>query len=302
MVNPTKTLLLVLPLILQTTAQKTRILAIGDSITASWCSYRAYLWQRLNTAGYASQVDFVGSQGAGGGCNFPFDSEHEAVGGSSAIQVANQGTMRTWMRNGQADIVLMHFGTNDMFSGYPTPEPVLNAYTTILSQARETNPNVKFIVQQIIPMACCNDRVKQLNAAIPAWASANSRSNSPITVVDNWTGFDLNAYTGDGVHPNEAGSQVMAAAWSPAVVAALGGSTPVTTTRPPTTTTTTRVISTTTTTTTTVRPTTTTTTTRTTTTTTRAPQTGAPLWGQCGGQGKHHSISNSQQRHKKSNP
>ncbi|KAJ3051596.1 hypothetical protein HK097_007377 [Rhizophlyctis rosea] len=235
----TKTLLVLLPLVLEASAQKTRILAIGDSITASWCSYRAYLWQRLNTAGYASQVDFVGSQGAGGGCNFAFDSEHEAVGGSSAIQVANQGTMRTWMKNGQPDIVLMHFGTNDMFSGYPTPEPVLNAYTTILSQARETNPNVKFIVAQIIPMACCNARVQHLNSAIPGWAAANTRSNSPITVVDNWTGFDLNAWTGDGVHPNEAGSAYMAAAWYPAVAAALGGgSAPVTTTRPITTTTT----------------------------------------------------------------
>ncbi|KAJ3030380.1 hypothetical protein HDV00_008960 [Rhizophlyctis rosea] len=291
-----RSILLLLPLILQAYAQKTRILAIGDSITAIWCSYRGYLWQKLDAAGLAANIDFVGSQN--GGCTFTFDADHEAVGGSSAIQGANAGSMRTWMANDKPDIVLMHWGTNDMNAGYPTPDPVLNAYTTLLSQSREYNPNIKWVVAQIIPMACCDSRVQQLDAAIPAWAANNTKPNSPIYVVDCHTGFDVTADTADGTHPNTGGAQKMANAFYPGVLKALGSSTPATTTGVRTTTTTTLLTTTTTrpsTTTTTTRPSTTTTTRSTTTTTRTTITTAAPSptsgsctnskWAQCDGQG-----------------
>ena len=43
-----------------------------------------------------------------------------------------------------------------------------------------------------------------------------------MVVVDRWTGFDTATDTGDGVHPNDAGTRKTADWWYPAVVAALG--------------------------------------------------------------------------------
>jgi lysophospholipase L1-like esterase len=73
-------------------------------------------------------------------------------------------------------------------------------------------------VAQIIPMNpanCrqCGDRVVALNKAIPAWAASKNSTDSPITVVDCWTGFDTARDTGDGVHPNNAGNEKIANYW-----------------------------------------------------------------------------------------
>ncbi|MFD7658242.1 hypothetical protein ACFV4N_30080 [Actinosynnema sp. NPDC059797] len=45
---------------------------------------------------------------------------------------------------------------------------------------------------------------------LPPWpaaarAAAKTTARSPITAVDQWTGFDTTTDTGDGVHPNDAG-------------------------------------------------------------------------------------------------
>jgi lysophospholipase L1-like esterase len=51
---------------------------------------------------------------------------------------------------------------------------------------------------------------------IPGWAAGLTTAQSPIVVVDQWTGFDAVADTGDGVHPNDAGFRKMADRWYPA--------------------------------------------------------------------------------------
>jgi lysophospholipase L1-like esterase len=73
------------------------------------------------------------------------------------------------------------------------------------------------------PSTCaeCAQRVVNLNAAIPAWAAGLTTSASPITVVDQWTGFDTATDTYDGVHPNDAGNVKLADKWYPAVAAAI---------------------------------------------------------------------------------
>jgi lysophospholipase L1-like esterase len=77
-------------------------------------------------------------------------------------------------------------------------------------------------VAKIIPMApssCsdCAQRVINLNNAIPSWASSKSTNQSPITVVDQWTGFSTASDTYDGVHPNSAGNQKISDKWYPAL-------------------------------------------------------------------------------------
>jgi len=197
---------------------------LGDSITGSPGCWRALLWQRLQQAGH-TEVDFVGTLPAQG-CGFPYDGENEGHGGYLATNIANQNLLPAWLAATDPDVVLMHLGTNDVWSNL-SPATILAAFTTLVTQMRAANPAMKILVAQILPMnpsncAECGQRVVAFNAAIPAWAAATSTAASPVTVVDQWTGFDTAADTDDGVHPDDSGNQKISDRWYPALTAALG--------------------------------------------------------------------------------
>ncbi|MGP3971021.1 SGNH/GDSL hydrolase family protein [Streptomyces sp. 6N223] len=201
-----------------------RIMPLGDSITGSPGCWRALLWQDLVDAGYAG-IDFVGTL-AGQGCGFAYDGENEGHGGILATNMADQNQLPAWLSATNPDVVLMHLGTNDVWSARST-DTILAAYTTLVEQMRAHNPRMEILVAQIIPMdsaqscATCAEGVVDLNAAIPDWAASLSTEASPVTVVDQWTGFDTATDTYDGVHPNDAGNRKIADAWYPSLTEAL---------------------------------------------------------------------------------
>jgi lysophospholipase L1-like esterase len=224
-------------------ATPVRIMPLGDSITAGPGCWRAKLWQRLRANGY-TDIDFVGSQSDGGGCNpgYSYDFDHEGHGGFSATGIANNDQLPPWLAAARPDVVLMHLGTNDMWGGYIPLQDKLTAFTKLVGQMRANNPAVTIVVAQIIPMsaaacATCPADVAALDRAIPGWAAGLSTAQSPISVADLWTGYDAVADNVDGTHPDDTGFRKMADAWYPAVARALGGGTPPTTppaTTPPT--------------------------------------------------------------------
>ena len=172
-----------------------------------------------------TEVDFVGTLPAQG-CGFPYDGENEGHGGYLAVNIASQNLLPGWLAATHPDVVLMHLGTNDVWSNLP-PSQILAAFTTLVGQMRAANPATRILVAQIIPMnpsSCteCAQRVVALNAAIPAWAAATTTAASPVTVVDQWTGFDDATDTADGVHPIDSGNVKIANRWYPALTAALG--------------------------------------------------------------------------------
>jgi lysophospholipase L1-like esterase len=127
------------------------------------------------------------------------------------------GTMSellTWAAE-KPEIVLMHFGTNDVWSGV-APAEIMSAYVFVIDHFRTQNPNVIFFVSKIIssnPSGCsnCPASVATLDAMVtPAWATANSTSTSPIYIVDQSATINPSTDTVDGVHPNPAGAQKMA--------------------------------------------------------------------------------------------
>jgi lysophospholipase L1-like esterase len=112
-----------------------------------------------------------------------------------------------------------------VWSNVPTAT-ILNAYTKLVGQMRASNPNMRILVAQIIPMtpsscSACGQRVVNLNAAIPGWARGLSTTRSPITVVDQWSGFNTATDTYDGVHPNASGDRKMSDRWYPSLTAVL---------------------------------------------------------------------------------
>ena len=206
-----------------------RIMPLGDSITAGPGCWRAMLWHQLQTAGYTN-IDFVGGVSDGGGCNpgYSYDWDHEGHGGYAATGIADNNQLPPWLDAAKPDIVLMHLGTNDMWGHYIATSTKLAAFTKLVGQMRANNPNMKILVAQIIPMsaaACstCPADVVELDNAIPGWAAGLSTAQSPIVVVDQWTGFDAVADTVDGVHPTSTGFQKMADRWYPPLAQVLNG-------------------------------------------------------------------------------
>lgn len=219
-----------------------RIMALGDSITASTC-WRAMLWTTLNT-NHAGHFDFVGTLQSDSGCSpSNYDKDNQGYGSSLVTEaVANDTDNRTCQpkcpsldadlvpafMSQKPDVVLLHYGTNDVWNGKATAD-ITNAYGKLVDALRAANPVVKLLVAKIIPMhvtgttcsncscSACATAVPALNSAIETWASGKSTAASPITVVDQYTGFDADADTSDGVHPKDAGAQKMAAKWATAL-------------------------------------------------------------------------------------
>ncbi|KAI8943852.1 hypothetical protein NX059_001824 [Plenodomus lindquistii] len=192
-----------------------KIMALGDSITGSPGCWRAYLWQKLQQAGIKN-TDFVGTL-AGQGCGFTYDGENEGHGGFLAVNIAAQNQLPGWLSSTKPDIVIMHLGTNDVWSNR-SPAEITSAFSKLVDQMRASKSTMKILVAKIIPMnppncAECGNRVVALNAAIQSWAPGKSTASSPITVVDAWTGFSTASMTGDGVHPNDAGNRKLAETW-----------------------------------------------------------------------------------------
>jgi lysophospholipase L1-like esterase len=204
-----------------------RIMALGDSITGSPGCWRARLWQRLTNTGFTN-IDFVGTLPPQG-CGFTYDGENEGHGGFLATNVADQNQLVGWLAATLPDVVIMHFGTNDVWNNR-SPATILTAFSKLVDQMRASNPSMKVLVAQIIPMnpsncAECAQRVVALNQAIPGWAAGKTTAASPITVVDQWTGFNTGSDTTDGVHPNAAGDQKISDRWYGPLTNVLNGAT-----------------------------------------------------------------------------
>jgi lysophospholipase L1-like esterase len=193
-----------------------KIMPLGDSITGSPGCWRALLWNNLQNTGYTN-INFVGTLNNSSACGIPFDGDNEGHGGYLATNIANQNLLPGWLSATNPDIVMMHLGTNDVWSNI-APSNILAAYTTLVGQMRANNPHMKILVAQITPMnpsncSACAQRVINLNAAIPGWASSITTSQSPVIVVDQWTGYNDSTDTIDGVHPNSSGNTKIAAKW-----------------------------------------------------------------------------------------
>ncbi|KAH8912330.1 SGNH hydrolase [Coniochaeta sp. PMI_546] len=202
-----------------------KIMPLGDSITGSPGCWRALLWRKLQDA-KITNTDFVGTLPAQG-CGFTYDGENEGHGGYLATGIVSNKQLPGWLSKTNPDVVMMHLGTNDVWNN-KSPDEILAAFSTLLGQMRDNKKTMKVLVAQIIPMnppncAQCAQRVIALNKAIPDWAAAKNTTESPITVVDCWTGFDDAKDTNDGVHPNSSGNQKMANCWFDPLVRVLKG-------------------------------------------------------------------------------
>jgi len=190
-----------------------KIMPLGDSITESnkgLNSYRYYLWHMLLDQGH--HIDFVGSQyGVGNGppANPEFDMDHEGHAGWRADEILNR--IQTWATAASPDFVLLHIGTNDLSQGQSVASTVIEI-GGIIDVLRTVNPHIRILLAQLIAKTGVPS-IAVLNGNLPALVADKDCAESPIVLVDQYTGFDPSTMTYDGTHPNAIGDSHMADRW-----------------------------------------------------------------------------------------
>lgn len=199
------------------TTQTIKIMPLGDSITD--CDFwRTKLFNRLDENGF--DVQSVGTQYGG----------HEGHSGMLVTDLAKSGQLTSWLSASNPDIVMLLFGTNDCWCDKGA-KAILSAYTTLVGEMRENNPQMIIVVGKVTPLIpnFTSDfvyRAEELAEAIDGWAEDLSTTESPIYVTDQFTGFDAMTDTYDGVHPNDSGSVKMCNKWYDTLSQVLSGDMP----------------------------------------------------------------------------
>lgn len=219
------------------------VMCVGDSITQGGqqhASYRYPLWFDLQDAGF--DVEFVGGRNFTNSADpnlawYPnyfttFDRDHEGYWGWRTDQIA--GIITSVTTSAQPDIVLIHLGTNDI--GQTGASGVVNAdinLRLIIDRIRVVRPNVTILLAEVIPIGPGTsyfnnaDQVLPLNAVIADVATDMNSTGSPIVLVDQYTGYDLQTMMqSDGLHPNLIGEERIAEVWSNSLSALLPAGNP----------------------------------------------------------------------------
>ncbi|GAA2364516.1 lipase [Catellatospora methionotrophica] len=200
-----------------------RVMPLGDSITDGFNvpgGYRVNLWQRLAAGGHT--VDLVGS-GFNGPAGLP-DHDHEGHSGWRIDQL--DANMLNWMRTYAPRTVLLHIGTNDVGQNYDLPNAPARL-SALIDKIRLLGPNTEVFVAQVTPRSNATEEARSLvfNAAIPGIVA---QKGSRVHLVDMHSPLTL-ADLADGLHPNQAGYDKMAAVWYSALQSVPGSLAKITT-------------------------------------------------------------------------
>jgi lysophospholipase L1-like esterase len=183
-----------------------RVMPLGDSITDGLNvpgGYRIELWQKLVAGGY--KIDFVGSQFNGP----PSLGDHDHQGHSGWTIAQIDANVVNWLRATTPRTVLLHIGTNDMFSQSAGAPQRLSA---LIDKITNTAPDAEVFVASIIRLNGADSQVRTYNAAIPGIVQSRVNAGKRVHFVDMYPALGA-ADLADGVHPNAGGYAKMATVW-----------------------------------------------------------------------------------------
>jgi hypothetical protein len=203
--------------------QAVKIMPLGDSLTSGhrhFVSYRYDLWFDLIDAGF--DVDFVGYlKNTADGPNldrYPeylttFDRDHQGQWGyqtDELVSIAKSSSIKH-----QPDIVLLLAGVNDIWNlGAGGVSNARWGLRDIIEGIRSAVPGVTILLGEMNPYAGDNaEFLESLNDAIALVASDLNTTESPVILVDHYTGFDIGSMTHDGLHHNLVGEAWVAENW-----------------------------------------------------------------------------------------
>lgn len=213
-----------------------RILPLGDSITVgvpdSNGGYRAPLFRLAVQAGL--DITFVGQNppDQGGflvGDNSPngpatiegvsFPPYHLGTSGIT-IQDLQKKIMDFNLLpfaapdSEEPHIVLLHIGTNNMWSGGPNGTDT--RLRTLVDYLTAILPDALIVVSNIIPWPAQAANVSQYNGYIRPIVEAKQAAGYHVIFVDQFSSFPSNQLA-DGIHPNATGYAAMANVWFDAI-------------------------------------------------------------------------------------
>ncbi|MCJ7827042.1 MAG: GDSL-type esterase/lipase family protein [Demequinaceae bacterium] len=206
-----------------------RVMFLGESLTGGPGCWRAEVWRNLSDDGY--NVDMVGPftrDDCGGVTDAEgrvWDPDNAGYGGITTFGVTAKVVNRGLLTNNPPDVIVMLLGTNDVRAG-STVQEVLDQYTFLLGLFRDYVPDVTVVIGTLPPIGpsdCtdCQSILDELNPLIPGWAESASTPKSPVTAAVIHTDLDVATDTVDDLHPNASGNAKIAAAFLPAIEAAL---------------------------------------------------------------------------------
>jgi len=203
----------------------------GDSTTSGYrqyASYRYNLWFDLVEAGF--DIDFVGANTTTDGSPnldwYPdyltdFDRDHEGHSGFLTDELAYMASSVAAVR--QPHIVLLWAGINDIWS--QGAGGVMNArfgLRDIITGIRRAVPGVTILMALTPPYDHRNaEFVEPLNETVAEVAAELDNPDSPIILVDLYTGYSVQNMTWDNVHQNLAGEAWVADKWFQALAGIL---------------------------------------------------------------------------------
>ncbi|GEO04909.1 hypothetical protein AAE02nite_25730 [Adhaeribacter aerolatus] len=203
-------------------------MTLGNSITQSNSSYKSYrypLWKKLVDA--RMSFDLVGSMRGHhlGNPAWPthnglsFDQDHEGHWGWRADEIVNGrsglGKLSDWLQGYTPDIVLLHLGTNDLYQGQGVSSTLADI-RQVVGIIRAKNPKVVVLLAKLIPVASLHQgkaAIEAYNLQVPGLAQELHRLESPVILVDQFSGYNASLDNYDGMHPNAHGEEKMATKW-----------------------------------------------------------------------------------------
>jgi lysophospholipase L1-like esterase len=215
-----------------------RIMPLGDSITDGVGSsnpdggYRVELFRQAVLDGH--NITFVGTRppnGPNGNIEGqPFPRNHEGISGNTIQQVSAR--IDSALATNPPDIVLLHIGTNNLYTGLPNG--IEGLLGNLLDQIIEGAPDALVVVAQITPGQQTfngfggngqpfNQTVQAYNGTVvSALVEERVAEGKHLVLVDMFNPIVgnpnfSNALLNDFVHPNNAGYAVMAETWYEAI-------------------------------------------------------------------------------------
>jgi lysophospholipase L1-like esterase len=185
---------------------RTRIMPLGDSITAQSSSYRAPLYGRMAPIDF----DFVG--GEWNGDDPTPDPDHEGHPGATLADL--DAHVAGYLRKHSPDVILLYAGVNDVLlerSGTVAANRLDRLLTTIF----EVEPGARVVVARIAPVRAggvYDDRgqIGVYDTLIPGVATPWQARGKDVDVVDCYTGYEPSWFS-DDIHPDVAGFAFIAA-------------------------------------------------------------------------------------------
>lgn len=217
-----------------------KVMPLGNSITlgyqkpepTNFNGYRKPLKSKLVDNGL--NFDFVGSLADG---DF-FDNQHEGHGGWHVKHWFGNKNYSlidhivTFLQNNHPDIILLHIGTNDIGEYWDpkndnTIDTTVADVSSLLDSIYTFDPTIQVILAKIISRKDSlstttvneHDTTTAFNNALEIMANNRIANGDNLTLVDMESALLYpNDFSYDGIHPNTAGYDKMAAVWYNALI------------------------------------------------------------------------------------